>query len=194
MKNLLIALSCLLFLHSAGTQVSYVITKGEIRIEGTSTLHDWSATTTDLEGTALFAFEGDTPIRIDRLEASTKVRSIKSEKGATMDKNMYKALKADAHPVLRFKLTKTDYLKKVGNGFQVSITGDLTVAGTTKPVTITGSGKRNTNGFTFEGSFKLKMTDFNVEPPSLFLGTLNTGDEVTISYLVGFSPAKSATR
>jgi hypothetical protein len=28
------------------------------------------------------------------------------------------------------------------------------------------------------------MTDFNVEPPVLMLGTLKTGDEVTIAYKI----------
>ncbi|GIV32066.1 MAG: hypothetical protein KatS3mg030_368 [Saprospiraceae bacterium] len=184
----------LLNLLTAQAQLPYAISKGEIKIEGTSTLHDWTANTKALEGQALFNIENGVPKGIAKLEVSTKVKSIKSEKGSTMDKNMYKALKADNHPVLRFKLTKANYLNKVGSDYQVSITGDLTVAGTTRSITITGKGKSGATSLDFEGSFKLKMTDFNVEPPSLFLGTLQTGDEVTIHYKVSFTPATASTR
>ena len=195
MKTQLIVTTLLLLnIMAATAQLPYGISRGEIKIEGTSTLHDWTATTTGLEGQARFILENGVPKGIDKLEVSTKVKSIKSEKGSTMDKNMYKALKADNHPVIRFKLTKANYLQKVGSEIQVSITGDLTVAGTTRTITISGKGKSGANSLDFEGSFKLKMTDFNVEPPSLFLGTLQTGDEVTIYYKVSFTPATVPTR
>jgi hypothetical protein len=38
------------------------------------------------------------------------------------------------------------------------------------------------NRIQIKGSKKVKMTDFNISPPTAMLGTLKTGDEVTISF------------
>jgi hypothetical protein len=38
------------------------------------------------------------------------------------------------------------------------------------------------NNVTFTGKKTIKMTEFEVEPPTALLGTIKTGDEVTISF------------
>lgn len=194
MKILLPFISALLIFTSAQAQTTYTLSSGEITIEGTSTMHDWTATTTELDGEAVFNFENGVPVSIAKLKVTTKAKSIKSEKGSTMDKNMYKALNADKYPTLTFVLTNVDYLRKNGTSYDVKITGKLTVAGTTRTVFISGKGSMLGSGISFSGNFKLKMTDFNVEPPSLFFGTLNTGDDITIRYKASFSPAGFGSR
>ena len=37
---------------------------------------------------------------------------------------------------------------------------------------------------TFNGSKKLKMTDYGIKPPTALLGTMTTGDEVEIVFQV----------
>ncbi|GAB4248659.1 MAG: hypothetical protein Kow0027_11150 [Saprospiraceae bacterium] len=194
MKILLPFISALLIFTSAQAQTTYTLSNGEITIEGTSTMHDWTATTTSLDGEGAFIFEKGIPVSIEKLKVTTKAKSIKSEKGSTMDKNMYKALNADKYPTLTFVLTNVDYFRKNGTSYDVKITGKLTVAGTTKTVSITGKGTQAGTGISFSGNFKLKMTDFNVEPPSLFFGTLNTGDDITIRYRASFSPTGYGSR
>lgn len=194
MKILLTLLSATLVLATGSTQTKYTLSNGELTIEGTSTMHDWTATTTQLEGEGTFIFENGIPVSISSLKASTKVKSIKSEKGSTMDKNMYKALKASDYPIISFELTRVDHFSKNGSSYDVKITGKLTVAGTTKTVSITGKGASHGSGINFTGNFNLKMTDFNVEPPSLFFGTLKTADDITIRYKVTFNPAKYGSR
>lgn len=194
MKYLLSVISIFLFLCAVNAQTTFNLTNGKLTIEGTSTMHDWTATTPAVSGEAVFIEEDGVPVQLSKLKVNTKAKSIKSEKGSTMDKNMYKALKADDHPMLTFSLTKVDYFRKIGSNYDVKITGKLTVAGNTKVVSITGKGTQTGSGISFSGNFTLKMTDFNVEPPSLFFGTLNTGDDITIRYEATFSPSGYGSR
>jgi polyisoprenoid-binding protein YceI len=54
--------------------------------------------------------------------------------------------------------------------------------GTKKPVTLQLDGRPNGNGFEFRGTHQLKMSDFNMRPPTAMMGAVRTGDEVTISF------------
>jgi hypothetical protein len=40
--------------------------------------------------------------------------------------------------------------------------------------------------FTVTGVKKMKMTDYNVKPPTALLGTIKTGNDITISYNLKF--------
>jgi hypothetical protein len=35
---------------------------------------------------------------------------------------------------------------------------------------------------TYKGTYKLKMTDYKIDPPSIMLGAITTGNEVTIKF------------
>ena len=38
------------------------------------------------------------------------------------------------------------------------------------------------------GAYPMKMTDFGIEPPTALLGTMTTGDDVTINFNLTLSP------
>lgn len=38
----------------------------------------------------------------------------------------------------------------------------------------------------FMGEIKINMTEFNVDPPTALLGTIKTGEEITIKFQVFF--------
>jgi hypothetical protein len=57
------------------------------------------------------------------------------------------------------------------------------MAGTSKPVSLSATGKQLPNGdLQLTVSKKIKMTDYNIEPPVMFLGTIKVGDEITVSF------------
>jgi polyisoprenoid-binding protein YceI len=121
---------------------------------------------------------------INSIQVNLDARSIKSEKGATMDKNMCKALQTEKYPSITFIGTKVTPV--LSSSFNAE--GKLTIAGTTKTVNLTVARKKNSNGdWVFTGTKALKMTDFNVEPPVLLLGTLKTADDITITFEAIFS-------
>jgi polyisoprenoid-binding protein YceI len=116
------------------------------------------------------------------------VFSIKSEHGNMMDNNTHNALKGKSFPKISFVFTSLGSVKKSGEAFTVVANGNLTIAGQTRPMTMTVTGKPNGDGsIEFSGSKAFKMSEFNVDPPVVLMGTLKTGDEVTIKFSVTYS-------
>ncbi|MEQ8470353.1 MAG: YceI family protein [Marinoscillum sp.] len=68
----------------------------------------------------------------------------------------------------------------------VASDGKLKKAGTEReiPVTATYSKESGSQKISFTGSVSIKMTDFNISPPTAMFGTMKTGDEVTIEYKI----------
>jgi hypothetical protein len=57
------------------------------------------------------------------------------------------------------------------------------MAGASKSVSLLASGKELPNGdLQLSVSKTIKMTDFGMEPPVMFLGTIKVGNEITVSF------------
>ncbi len=125
------------------------------------------------------------PIELNSLSLSVPCESLKSGHSA-MDKNAYSALDADSHKSIIFTLTSS----KISSG-KIECTGNLTVAGNTKSISIEAAYHPLENqALLFTGKKKLKMSDFGIEPPSFMFGTVSTGDEITVSFNVKLIPAR----
>lgn len=103
----------------------------------------------------------------------------------SMDENMQEALSAEVNPNIVFELISPVVFsfKNVIDSITINATGNLTVAGTKKSVDLNITVvTQSENEFEFKGEIKLLMTDFGVEPPSMFFGTMNTGNEITVKF------------
>ena len=146
--------------------------ESSMKISGTSTLHDWHI---DVETfTAKANMTGET---LENASFTAVVKSLKSGT-SSMDDNTYEALKAKEYPNISFKSTSI-----TGTEGKLSVKGNLTIAGSTKPVTIaTTLEKWTENSVTVKGSYTFKMSEFGIDPPRAMLGTIRTGDEITIDF------------
>jgi polyisoprenoid-binding protein YceI len=152
-------------------------------MSGTSTLHDWMADVTKTDGYATLTLSNGSLTGVSNMTINMDARTIKSSKGATMDKNMYKTLKAEQHPTIKFVLSRVISV----SGNVVKAEGKLTIAGTTKTIILNANAKKLSDSeWAFSGSTNLKMTDFNVEPPVMMLGALKTDDNVKITFETTF--------
>jgi polyisoprenoid-binding protein YceI len=184
--TLLIALT--ISLVGAYAQEGYSVKDVEMKIEGTSTLHDWVSDVTKVKADAKLTFEGQRLKGIQSLYVSIPVKSIESTKGRIMDNKTYDALKSDRHPNITFKLKNATVTPTGMNSVRVNATGALTIAGTTRTVQLVATGKAGSgNTITFSGSKKLLMSDYNMEQPTALMGTIETGNEVTIRYSLELS-------
>jgi hypothetical protein len=99
---------------------------------------------------------------------------------STMNKHLRKALKVDAYPEIRYKAGKYTL---VDNGAAVQSSGELTIAGVTKPV---GLGAKliplPEGGARVEGAMEIDMTDYGVKPPSVLFGALKVARTVTVRF------------
>jgi hypothetical protein len=159
-----------------------------LTLKGKSTMHDFSSTATRLQLAIELADvlpAGDS--NIARLAAQGAVKSIvltipveglKSEKEG-LDKNMYKALKASANPNIVFRL-RSATAGAAANEFRIE--GELEAAGQTQPIEMVVRASECPEGIVLEGSKALLMSGFGIKPPSMFLGTLKTNDQIVIDW------------
>jgi polyisoprenoid-binding protein YceI len=104
-----------------------------------------------------------------------------------MDKNTYKALKTDEFKNIKFLLTEVTTLNNSNpNNYSIEVEGVLSIMENNKKILLKNNILLNNNNVCIEGSKKIKMTDFGVEPPKALFGTITTGDEITIDYKLIF--------
>ncbi|WP_177181175.1 YceI family protein [Parapedobacter koreensis] len=164
-------------------QTTYQSNATQTTIKGTSTLHDWDMTSTKGQTKATFKVEGDQVTGITALTFAVLAESLKSDRSG-LDKNAYKALNTDKHKNIGFTLTSGTVTSTGKNTFQVKATGNLTIAGTAKQTTITANGQFNPadKSISIKGATTFNMTGYNVKPPTVMMGTIKTGDEITVDY------------
>jgi hypothetical protein len=168
-----------------------------IRLDGTSTVHDWAVESKIVGGyievgpgfptKAADAKPGKVEAKV---EVFLPVRALKSMKdgkpySTAMDGIMYEKLLEATEKQIKFTLTEMTLTEAPsGDGpMKFDAKGSLTVAGVSKdiamPVEMTVEG----DVLKFAGKVDVKMTDFKIEPPAptIALGAIKTGDDVKIS-------------
>lgn len=168
---------------------TYQSSAAKVTIKGTSTLHDWDMTSSSSAVKATFTVSNDQVTDINALSFNVSAESLKSSKSG-LDKNAYKALKTGTHKQITFTMTSGKVTPGSGGNFKVSVTGNLTIAGTAKATTIQGTGVYNPadKSISVKGSTRFNMTEYKVTPPTVMMGTIKTGDSITIDYNVKLTP------
>lgn len=164
----------------------------KVTVAGGSNVHDWSCSgskfdaTIEMDATSLTQPLGDVGKPILKVVVGIPTTSIKCGKDK-MDENMYKALKADQFPTIKYELTqyKLDPSKTTAISFVALTEGQLSVAGTTTTVRMPVTATRRESGqFVGEGTVRMLMTDVGIKPPTALLGTMRTKNEITIAFQV----------
>ena len=177
---------------TAQTSIFALGTSSKVTVAGGSNVHDWSCSGTKFDaGVELSTASFTDPLSdiakpIGKVVVSIPTKSVKCGKDK-MDENMYKALKADQFPTIKYELTsyKLDPSKTTATSFVALTQGELTVAGTTAKVEIPVTATRTDGGQIMgEGTLKMLMTDVGIKPPTALLGTMRTKNEITISFQV----------
>ena len=154
-----------------------------VLIKGTSTLHDWESIVEHTE--AKITVDTGADFHLETLEVKIKAKSIKSGK-KVMDKLTYKALKAEKHPLITFIFKSGKIVNENADSLTVKLTGELTIAGITKEVPVLTTINKLGNEIILKGDYKLKMTEYGIKPPKALLGTIKTGNEITIEFSLKF--------
>jgi polyisoprenoid-binding protein YceI len=156
-----------------------------MKIKGSSNVHDWESNIETLTGTASVSFGESGDIQITDCKVSIPVQSIKSSKGSRMDKKTMKALNETEYPNIEFALVSFGNVVKTNNKFTADAKGNLTVAGEKRTIDMVINGTQLANGsIEIECTKDMKMTDFNIKPPTALLGTMRTHDEITIEFKI----------
>lgn len=157
--------------------------ESHVIVKGTSSMHDWEM---DMkEYTCVINIEKNgTSIAINKASFSGESESLTSG-NSIMDNKTHDALKSEQHPKLSFKIDQSYIIETVEENFNGTVNGTLQLAGVSKNVSIAFSGKKITDDIIqISGSKALRMSDFNIDPPTAMFGALKTGNEIQIEFLI----------
>jgi len=171
-----------------------------VKVDGTSTAHDW-----EMEGKIIGGYiefgpgvkldaaqtaipglnDGKVPVKVHSLIPVTSIHAKVEHMPDVMDHLMQEHLKADQFGRIEYSLTAMTFKgpHDPGKPFAFDTTGNLSIAGVTNkvsfPVTIEvlDAGKIKVSA-----AVPLKMTAFHVDPPApnIGLGLMRCGDDIKI--------------
>ena len=154
----------------------------KVWVTGTSTVRSYRCETTRAEGAARITGTDLASLRVSGASVTIPVASLDCANG-TMNGHMRNALKMAENPNIRFRASSVEV-----NGGQARMTGELTIAGSTQPVSIDATVASESGQLRVRGSKQLDMTTYGVRPPSLMMGTMKVRPGVTIGFDVLLKP------
>ncbi|MCS5490685.1 YceI family protein [Algoriphagus limi] len=169
--------------QSMAQQTFKVSDVAELKVSGTSTLHDWDMVAENgVAGQAILKVENGKIAEIQSLNLILETKALKSGK-SSMDKNAYEAIKADDFPKITFQLTKVEQLTPTG----IKARGKLNLAGNVREITLDVSYTVKGDNVIFLGKQDITFEQFSLEPPTAVFGTIKTGNELTLSFNTTYS-------
>ncbi|MBS7233171.1 YceI family protein [Flavobacterium psychroterrae] len=167
----------------ATAQKSYTVdSKSTFSVLGTSTLHDWEMKSASGTGTANLTITNDKLTHIESISITLLAESIKSEK-KSMDKVAYETLKTDKNKNIKYVLKSAEKV----NETTWELTGTYTIAGTSKLLKTTVKTSIIKDILTLQGSNKITFNDFGMKSPTALLGTIKTGQDLTLKFNLNFN-------
>lgn len=118
------------------------------------------------------------------------LRTVTSDQSRRDDQFQGRIMDTARHPTATFELTEPIVLGAVpADGEEVSVeaTGDLTLRGTTRPVTFTLLARRNGGAVEVNGTIPIAFGDYGIPNPSF--GPASVGDEGELEVLLVLRPA-----
>ncbi|HTJ49635.1 MAG TPA: YceI family protein [Cyclobacteriaceae bacterium] len=190
----MVACAVLLISGAITTSVQdFTIKSTKAFIHGTSSLHDWESDITKIQCKGSFQSQNNRLKTLDNVEVKIMVEGIKSKEGKIMDHKTYEAFISDKNPFIIYSFASAKVVIDGLKNVTIEALGNLTMAGVTIPTTLIAKGKELPNGdLQLTVIKKLKMSEFNMKPPTAVLGTIKVGDEVTVNFSMVVIRAKVA--
>ena len=155
-----ISTSILLLLTLCLQAQNYSAKSHKVTISGTSTMHDWSSTATNVSVQGDFVINNGVIEKINNGSATIVTTSIKSQKNSgLMDSRTHETLKAKTSPNITYTQVRVVSVQPANGEAVVTLSGNLNIGGTAKPT-------------------------YGIKPPSFMLGALKVGDEVSLDIYV----------
>lgn len=172
------------------TPGTYLTLQPESRlwVEGTSTVRAFSCSAGTLKAAVETSSDraisatmmGEKVVRAMRVEVPSRALDCDND---TMNGHMYKAIKADAHPVIVFTLNSYEFVSNGSTPGTMTLTGSLALGGVEMPATVEAQVQETADGFLkVTGVHAVRLSEFGLKRPSLMLGTMKVGDVVQVKY------------
>lgn len=97
------------------------------------------------------------------------------------DRDMLNTLKADEYPFAEFTGTLNSPIDpELTSRQDAEVTGNFTIHGVTREVTIQGTLQKKNEGLFLEAEWILNLNDYNIEPPGILFYRVNEEQEIRI--------------
>lgn len=166
--------------------------ESRVRFDGTSTVRDWSCTASaidaaiEAEGSGAVAAVLQARKAVQVVTLTFPVDRLECGNG-TMNGHMRKALRAETHRTIVFRLAEYDLA--VGTPVAGTLRGTLTINGVARPIVLRAQFAPGPAGsLRVTGSHAVTMTEWQVTPPTLMLGTLKVGPAVNVHFDLQLQP------
>ena len=131
-------------------------------------------------------------VLVDSRSVTCKDKWLKPEqKKKVVSMALNDMLSADQFPQITF--TSTTISRKSTNQYEVR--GDLTIRGTTRPVTLLLAVKPvGSERLEIDGEAAISLKDYGLKPPSALIGLVGTKDKMELRYLIWAERCSSGVR
>jgi polyisoprenoid-binding protein YceI len=101
-----------------------------------------------------------------------------------MDASMYRTLRAEQAPEIRYRLVAYQVKPGAsGDEFTVHTRGELSIAGTTREITLDVIARALPGGaFRVEGRREILMTDYGMKPPTVLMGAVRADNRIVVKF------------
>lgn len=173
------------------SQTSYNIdvNQSSLKVSGTSTLHDWHMDAQKYSCNVLAEIV-DEKVIIESIDFVCNSKSILSD-NSLMDDKTHKALQVNKWTEIKFNLVEHDIAILMDKQSKSAIIGVLEICGVKRSVDLNYSAIFDShNAISVNGKVSIAMSDFNIKAPTALMGTVKTGDVITISFDFKFIEAQ----
>ena len=170
-------------LHGQRNVSAGAIVRGTLSFDAKATLGAFTGTTSTLTGAMTAA--GD--VRDVRGHVEAPVATLKTGNGLR-DKDLLKAMDADSFPNMRFELRGVSSQHEAADSAVVSLSGQLTLHGVTRDVSIPALARFGKDGVHVTGSFPLNVRDYGVTRLSKMLGAFKMNQDIVVRIDIVFGP------
>ena len=159
--------------------------ESKLWVEGTSTIKSFSCTAADVGAVVDAVPNGITQVAAAQKGIRAVRITVPAEKldcgNGTMNDHMRKAIKLNENPVIEFTMASYD-VNKASDGVAGTLTGSLKLGGVTKTIVIPATANPENGSLHVVGGYALKMSDFDLTPPSLMFGRIKVRDELNVKF------------
>ena len=175
MKTLILSFVCLIGLSNATTAQTYTTKNASITFFSKTTMEDIKGTNNQV----MSVLRGD-----GKIQFSMAIKGFHFEKALMEEHFNENYLEAEKFPTAKFNGNITNItavnFKKDGV-YNVTVSGDMTIHGVTKPATANGTLTIKDGKLSANSKFIVKLADYNVTVPSLVKDVVKQNQEVTVS-------------
>lgn len=159
-----------------------------VTVKGTSSLHDWELHSETLMSEVVFTTgNGENLESLESVVFILEKTTLESER-SRLQRMAHEEMDAENHPEITFRSNGNGTVEASGDEYIITANGDLTISGVTRQVSVEATCIAGDEELVCTGTKDLDMTDFDVDPPTLLLGTIRTHEEVTVEFRMVYTP------